>query len=227
MPFCSWQRPWATFQCRRTCTATEEGESRDVNRTVGRAGHSDRLWGSVQQLSDSNQNPHQVQSSSFKPPLSQLTGSRKHYENRHSSLWAQGEPPITLQLTEKKKVILMDAERNHVQPSMTVGWKCHWDSGRVPWHRGQGEPWGRTGEAQRKDPGYCMKGGLGNPPMEGKVEVYVRMQEKQKVGRGCGQRRLMAYPPRSYIKFCFLHPPFLFATKGRSFWLTAKVRYLI
>lgn len=140
MPFCFWQRPWATFQHRRACTATEEGESRDVNGTVRRAGHSDSLQRSGQQLSDSNQNPYQVQASSSKPRLSQRTGSRKHYESRHSSLWAQGESPIILQLTEKKKSILTDAERNHVQSSMTAGWKCHWDFGRVPGHRGQGEP---------------------------------------------------------------------------------------
>lgn len=149
-PFCSWQWPWATFLRRRICTATGQGgkvggESRDRKRGVGRAGYSDGLRGSRQRLSDSNHNPHQVQSSSFKPPPLWLTGSRKHYENRHSSLWAQGEPPITLQLT-----VLMDAERNHVQSSMTTGWKCPRDSARVLGGGGQGEPWGRTGEAQRR-----------------------------------------------------------------------------
>lgn len=80
-----------------------EGESRDGNGGVGRAGHSEGLRGSKQRLSDSNQNPHQVQSASFKPPPSQLTGSGKHHENRHSPLWTQGELPITLQLTGKRK----------------------------------------------------------------------------------------------------------------------------
>lgn len=51
--------------------------------------------------------------------------------------------------------------------------------------------------------------------MEGKVEVYVRRQKKQKAGRGCGQKRCMVYPPRNYIKLFFPHLPSLFANKGR------------
>lgn len=159
-PFCSWQWPWATFLRRRICTATGQGgkgggESRDRNGGgVGRAGYSDGLRGSRQRLSDSNHDPHQVQSSSFKPPLSGLTGSRKHYENRHSSLWAQGEPPITLQLT-----VLMDAERNHVQSSMTTGWKCPSDSARV---LGGGRDRASLGGGQERHreemvPEYCIK----------------------------------------------------------------------
>lgn len=157
-PFCSWQWPWATFLRRRICTATGQGgkvgrESRDRNRGVGRAGYSDGLRGSRQRLSDSNHNPHQVQSSSFKPPPSWLTGSRKHYENRHSSLWAQGEPPITLQLT-----VLMDAERNHVQSSMTT-------DGNAPetlpeyWGVGDRASLGGGQERHREEivPEYCIK----------------------------------------------------------------------
>lgn len=70
----------------------------------------------------------------------------KHYGNRHSSLWAQREPPATLQLTAKKgdwwmlKGTLPSLPRpsggNTAQPL-----EEHW---------GQGEPWGDRRGTQKR-----------------------------------------------------------------------------
>lgn len=82
----------------------------------------------------------------------------------------------------------MDAGSNHVQSSMTAGWKCRAGSGRA---RGDGEGLGGGQERHREKiiSEKCIKGGPSNPHVKGKVEAYVRTQEKQRIGSGYGQKR--------------------------------------
>lgn len=82
----------------------------------------------------------------------------------------------------------MDAGRNHIQSSMTAGWKCRAGSGRA---QGDGESLGGGQERHRAKiiSEKCIKGEPSNPHVKGKVEAYVRTQEKQRIGRGCGQKR--------------------------------------
>lgn len=111
--------------------------------------------------------------SSFLPHGWQVAGN---HENRHSSLWAQGESPITLQLIggKKKKTLhwWMDAERIHVQSSMTTGGKC-----KRLW---QSTGWWGTKPALREDSrsrekrsfqNTASNWGQGKSQMEGSMET--------------------------------------------------------
>lgn len=139
--------------------------------------------------------------SSFLPHGWQVAGN---HENRHSSLWAQGESPITLQLIGgKKKKLCIDGWM--LKGSMSsLPWPQEGnarDSGRVLADGGQSQPWGRTAEAERKGHSRILHQIEDKASLKWK-EVWkpVSLQEKQRVGRDYGQKRWMVYPLRSYIK---------------------------
>lgn len=114
---------------------------------IGKAEYSDGLRGvkamtEWQQSESSSNSIFLLQASSL-----MVTGSRKHHENRHSSLWAQGESPITLQLIGEKKKVSLD------------GWMLKGTMSSLPWPQDgnardsgrESTGWWRTKWALRED----------------------------------------------------------------------------
>lgn len=161
-------------------------------------------WGGSRQwLNNSNQNPHQIQSSSFKLPPSWLTGSRESWKQTFFPLGTGRVSHYSAADWREKKKLCIDGWM--LKGSMSsLPWPQEGnarDSGRVLADGGQSQPWGRTAEAERKGHSRILHQIEDKASLKWK-EVWkpVSLQEKQRVGRDYGQKRWMVYPLRSYIK---------------------------